>query len=318
MTDYSTNAINVDSVSKRYSELDVLRGVSLQIEQGEFYILMGPNGSGKSTLVSIIAGTNSSDSGSVRILGDDIMKDRLQARRHFGYVPQGNYCSTFLTGTENLRYFAGVLGLAKSESMKQIADLLEMMGLTSDADRRVSVYSGGMRKKLEVAAALLGNPKILLLDEPTTGLDPRVRREFLELLSSINKAGTTVLLVTHIGEDAEMGSRVGFMVDGAIVVEDSPAILKETSGIHDSIVIDARPHDEELHLLLAGLDEDCAVVRREEGYLVCCDGAMNLIPRVIEVLSNAGYEILRIEANPSSLEDVFYRLTDVAIQGEVQ
>ncbi|MGY5853798.1 MAG: ABC transporter ATP-binding protein [Candidatus Thorarchaeota archaeon] len=313
-----TNAIVVDNVTKGYKELDVLRGVSLQIEQGEFYILMGPNGSGKSTLVSIIAGTNAADSGSVRILGDDIMKDRLQARRHLGYVPQGNYCSTFLTGRENLRYFAGVLGLTKSESKKQIDDLLEMMGLVSDADRRVSEYSGGMRKKLEVAAALLGNPTILLLDEPTTGLDPRVRKEFIGLLNTINSTGTTILLVTHIGEDAEVGSRVGFMVDGAIIVEDSPEVLKETSGVQDSIVIDAIPRDEELHLLLASLDDGCVVIQREEGFLICCEGAMNLIPRVIEALNNEGYEILRIEANPSSLEDVFYRLTDVTIQGEVQ
>ncbi len=317
MTDNSTVAIDVDNVSKRYNEHEVLRGVSLQIERGEFYILMGPNGSGKSTLMSIIAGTNAANSGSVTIFGDDIMEARLLARQHLGYVPQGSYCSTFLTGRENLRYFAGVLGLTRSESKKQIDNLLEMMGLVSDADRRVSEYSGGMRKKLEVAAALLGNPAILLLDEPTTGLDPRVRKEFIGLLNTINSTGTTVLLVTHIGEDAEVGSRVGFMVDGAIVVEDSPEVLKETSGVQDSIVIDAIPRDEKLHILLASLDAGCVVVQREEGFLMCCEGAMSLIPRVIEALNNGGYEILRIEANPSSLEDVFYRLTDVTIQGEV-
>ncbi len=318
MTDLSTIAIDVENVSKGYNETVVLRSVSLTIRRGEFYILMGPNGSGKSTLMSIIAGTNHFDSGSVKILGDDILEKKLLARQHIGYVPQENYCSAFLTGRENLRYFARLLGLTGSDSKKLIDHLLEMMELTDAADKRVAEYSGGMRKKLEVATALLGDAEILLLDEPTTGLDPGVRKEFLKLLCRINRQGTTILLVTHIGEDAEMASRIGFMVDGSIIAEDKPELLKEKSGVQGSIVINAIPRDQNLSLLLASLDDDCIVIEHEDGFEMACEKAVGLIPVIIEALKEAGYQLVSIDTNPPSLEDVFYRLTEVLVRGDVQ
>jgi len=318
MKEHQTVAIDVVNLHKTYDGTQVLRGGSLQIREGEFFTLMGPNGSGKSTLISIIAGTNPFDLGSIEIFGKSIVDEKMEARAHIGYVPQQNFCSAFLTGRENLEYFAGLLGLSKSEKSEKIDDLLEMMELEKDADRRVSEYSGGMRKKLEVATALLGNVKILLLDEPTTGLDPNVRKEFLSLLTKINRRGTVIFLVTHIGEDAEYASRIGFIVDGNIVIDGGPDELKEKGRETTSLIIRVKPVDSELLILLAGLDDECIVVEHEDYLRITCKKSKKLIPLILDALRPTNYELLSIDSTTPSLEDVFYQMTNVPLGGEVK
>ena len=304
-------------ISKSYNGTSVLDEVSLEIGPTDFYVLMGPNGSGKSTLLSILAGTNSLDAGSVRVLDSDIHRDRLKAREHIGYVPQETFCSSFLTGRENLEYFAGLLGLSKSQARGKIEQLLQMMDLSDEADRRVGEYSGGMKKKLDVATALLGDARILFLDEPTTGLDPSVRKDFLALLQEINKQGTAVLLVTHIGEDAEMASRVGFMIQGEIMAEGSPEELKGLSGLKSTIIIDAAPRTEDLMLILAGLSGECIVIEKKGLLELICEDPRRMVTKVVSALQNAGYDMHRVETRPPSLEDVFHKLTDCPVRGEV-
>ena len=316
MTNHSLPAIRVNNVYKSYNGTGVLHGVSLEVKPQEFYVLMGPNGSGKSTLLSIIAGTNPLDSGKIEILGHCVSMESNRAKKHIGYVPQENFCSTFLTGRENLRYFAGLLGLSGREANEQINDLLHMMQLTQYADRRVSEYSGGMRKKLEVATSLLGDVEVLLLDEPSTGLDPGVRKEFLSLLRSISEQGTAVLLVTHSGEDAEEASRVGLMVDGVIIAEEAPETLKTMSGLKSSILIDAAPRSQTLLTLLASLDEECGVVENGHGYKIASDNPMELVSLITHALLEAGYRINSIETRSPTLEDVFYQLTELPVQGD--
>lgn len=308
--------LDAQDITKSYNEKKVLDGVSLQIRSTDFFVLMGPNGSGKSTLLSILAGTNPFDSGSVRICGDDISQCRLEARKHIGYVPQENFCSDFLTGRENLWYFADLLGLSKSQAKAEIEKLLKMMDLEDEADRRVVEYSGGMKKKLEVATALLGDAEILFLDEPTTGLDPTVRKEFLSLLQEINEQGTAVLLVTHIGEDAEMASRVGFMIQGEILAEGSPEELKDISGLKSTIIVDATPRSEELMLLLAGLSGDCIVIEREESFELTCEEPRGMVPKIVNMLQESGYDMHRVGTRPPSIDDIFYKLTACPIGGE--
>lgn len=318
MKSNSTIVLDARDITKSYNSKRVLDGVSLQIRSTDFYVLMGPNGSGKSTLLSILAGTNPLDGGTVRIFGEDISQSRLKAREHIGYVPQENFCSDFLTGRENLAYFAALLGLPKSQAKLEIERLIQMMGLEDAADRRVAEYSGGMKKKLEVATALLGDAKILFLDEPTTGLDPNVRKDFLSLLQEVNEQGTAVLLVTHIGEDAEMASRVGFMIQGEIVAEGSPDKLREISGLKSSIFIDATPKSEELMLLLASISGDCIVVEREESFELTCEDPRGVIPKIVETLQDSGYDMHRVGTRPPSIEDIFYKLTACPIGGEAQ
>jgi ABC-2 type transport system ATP-binding protein len=316
MKSISKIVLDARNISKSYNGKKVLDAVSLQIRSSDFYVLMGPNGSGKSTLLSILAGTNPSDVGNVKIVGNDIQQSREAARRHIGYVPQESFCSDFLTGRENLKYFAGLLGLPRAEAEKKIAYLLKMMNLEDDADRRVATYSGGTKKKLEVATALLGEAKILFLDEPTTGLDPGMRKDFLTMLQKITKHETAVLLVTHIGEDAEMASRVGLMMHGKIVTEGSPEELKQTSGLRSSIIVDAIPRSDELMVLLAGLCDDCIVTETEDVLEISCEEPRRMLPKVVDALQRSGYEMRRVDSRPPSLEEVFNRLTKIPIEGE--
>ncbi len=313
----TTTSIMTEGIVKTYDGLKALNGIDLTIRKGEFYVLMGPNGSGKSTLLSIIAGTKQPDCGTVIILGHDINFEKKKSREHIGYIPQQHFCSGFLTGGENLEYFASLLGLSKSESKKKISELLEMMDLVEAADRRVSEYSGGMKKKLEVATALLGDVEVLLLDESTAGLDPNVRRDFFLTLKQINKTGTTIMLVTHLGVDAEVASRIGFMVDGQIIVEGTPDELKERSNLGSEIFLEVTPRDDELLLILADFDDGCIVIERQEGFELHCKESENLIPKIMHTLQNAGYSVQRIELLPPNLEHVFQELTDRPIRGEV-
>ena len=188
---------------------------------------MGPNGSGKTTLTSIIACVRRPSSGNVEIYG----KSPDKAKDIIAYIPQDNFSSPYLTGRENLTYFAGLLGYSKKEARKIVTEILERIELIKDADKRVSTYSGGMRKRLEIGTALFPSTRILILDEPTTGVDPTGRREFLGMLNEMCKGDLTVLMTTHIGTDAEMATRVGLMDKGRIIAEGQPEELKSKIGL---------------------------------------------------------------------------------------
>ena len=302
-------AVLVKNLYKSFEGFQALRGVSLQISAGEFYALMGPNGSGKTTLTSIIAGTTRPDTGSIRIFNHDIQDDGLNAKRMIGYVPQENFSAPHLTGRENLVYFARLLGYSRSQARSEAVRLLEMMKLNEHADKRVSGYSGGMRKRLEVATALLPGTQLLILDEPTTGLDPSARKDFLESVAEVNKEGITVLLVTHIGEDAERASIVGFMNRGKIIVEDTPEFLKKRSGLEVSILIDIDHKSDELTLALASMHPDCIVLEIPTGYRMCCEGADNMIPKIIRLLDEMGFKATRVELVNPTLEDAYTKWT---------
>jgi len=304
-----TSAIAVEGLFKRYGDLDVLRGVDLDIGRGEFYTLMGQNGSGKTTLISIVTGTSPPTRGRVEIHGHNILDESEKVRRIIGYVPQENFSSPTLTGHENLVYFARLFGLVKSEANRVTEQLLERMGLTEDAKKRVSDYSGGMRKRLEVATALLPGIKVLFLDEPTTGLDPSTRKGFLGTLKEVNEEGATIFMVTHIGEDAEVASRVGFMDRGKIVLEGEPDRLKERSGLQNVIEIETPFKGKEIASVVRSFSIDGRLQETDEGYMLYSDKAEEAMPRLVRALDGVGCGVERIEKRTPSLEDVFFKAT---------
>ena len=261
------DAINVENLTKKYGRKEVLQRVDLKIEEGEFYALMGPNGSGKTTLASIIASVRSPTSGKIEICG----KKPDKAKEFIGYVPQENFSSPMLTGKENLLYFAGLLGYSKSEAEEIVNELLSKIGLLEDADKRVSEYSGGMRKRLEVATVLFPRMRILILDEPTTGLDPSARRRFLGLIKELKGEKTTILLITHIGADAELASRVGLIDEGVIIAEDEPERLKKTSDLENVIDIETAIKSETVVSVLSNFSEKEKVLETEAGYRIYCN-----------------------------------------------
>ncbi len=303
------SAVDVEDLYKSYENVEILKGVNLKIAKAEFYTLMGPNGSGKTTLTSIIACTNLLTSGKIEILGYDISESVDEVKKLIGYIPQENFSSPYLTGRENLNYFIRLFGFSKDATRRLVDELLEKMGLVEDAEKRVSSYSGGMRKKLEVATALLPGIKILILDEPTTGLDPSARKEFLNMVEEINRNGTTILLVTHIGEDAKNSSRVGFMDGGRIILEGNPDDLKKQSGLQDVINIETSTKNQKISNLLQQFSNNGKILETERGYKSFCEFPEDTIPKIIRVLNQHGYKATRIEVKTPSLEDLFFQTT---------
>jgi ABC-2 type transport system ATP-binding protein len=301
-----TFAVLAEKVTKKYGKKEVLKEVNLKISKGEFYALMGPNGSGKTTLASILASVKLPTSGKIQIFG----KKPEDAKKITGYVPQENFSSPILTGKENLMYFAGLLGYSKREAAEIVEGLLNKVGLEEDANKRVSHYSGGMRKRLEVATILFPSLKLLILDEPTTGLDPSARRKFLGLVQGLRNEETTILLVTHIGADADLASRVGLMDKGAIIVEDQPERLKKSSGLENVVNIETSIKNEKVANLLSKFSEKMKVLETETGYRVFTEDAEEATPKIVRSLDQIGCKVIRIETAKPSLEDVFFKLTE--------
>jgi len=304
-------AIYVENLTKKYGDIKVLKEVNLRIEEGEFYALMGPNGSGKTTLVSILASVRSPTSGKILIYG----RKPDEAKELIGYVPQENFSSPMLTGKENLMYFAGLLGYSKRKAEEIANELLGKIGLSDDAYKRVSDYSGGMRKRLEVATVLFPGVRILILDEPTTGLDPSARRKFLGLIKELKGEKITILLITHIGADAELATRVGLIDEGVIIAEDEPERLKQTSGLKNVIDIETAIKSEKIANLLSNYSEKEKVLETDLGYRVYCDDVEKVIPEMVRSLDAIGCKVTRIETVEPSLEDVFFKLTEKTVGG---
>lgn len=305
-----TLAIYVADLHKSYGSAHVLNGVNLNVNKGEFYALMGPNGSGKSTLSAIIASVSQFDSGTVKVFGTVPSK----ARKMLGYVPQDSFSIPLLTCRENLIYFAGVLGYSDKKARVMADDLLGKVGLTADANKRASQCSGGMRKRLELATALFPGIKLLILDEPTTGLDPTARREFFNLIKDIVARETSILLVTHLGSDADLATRVGLMYKGTIVAEGTPDDLKRKYATVDVITVETSIRSLQVAHLLEGYSKEGKLAETQTGYHIYAHDGAELVPDIIHALDRIGVSEKRIEVSTATLEDVFFRVTEHSMQ----
>jgi len=228
----STPAIEVRDIVKRYGALTALDGVSLTIEPGEFFALLGPNGAGKTTLISIIAGLARADSGSARVLGADVRTDYRRARRLLGVVPQELVFDPFFTVRETLRIQAGYYGLRGVDDW--IDEILHHLDLDAKADTNMRALSGGMKRRVLVAQALVHKPPVIVLDEPTAGVDVELRQGLWQFVRRLNRDGHTVVLTTHYLEEAEtLCRRIAMLKAGRIVALDSTDNLLATfSGLH--------------------------------------------------------------------------------------
>jgi len=303
-------AIHVENLVKTYDDRRVLDGVNIDVAEGEFYALMGPNGSGKTTLASIIAAVKTQDSGIVEVYG----KKPAQAKEYIGYVPQENFSSPKLSGRENLVYFANLLGYSRNQANQLVAEVLKNVGLSEEADKRVGKYSGGMRKRLEVATAIFPGIKVLILDEPTTGLDPAARRSFFSMIRDIMDRKTSIILITHIGSDAELASRVGLIDNGKMIAEGTPDALKRKHAIEDVITVDTAMKSDAMLSVLRGYSIDGKVADSGTGYKIYARNGDKVLADVVRSLDQAGHRVMRIEMTRPTLEDVFFSLTERHLQ----
>ena len=303
-------AIHVENLVKIYGNRRVLDGVNLDVTEGEFYALMGPNGSGKTTLASIIASVRRQDSGVVEVYGSK----PAQAKEFMGYVPQENFSSPKLSGRENLVYFASLLGYSRNQANQIVAEMLKNVGLSEEADKRVAKYSGGMRKRLEVATAIFPGIKVLILDEPTTGLDPAARRTFLEWFKRRMEKKTSIILITHIGSDAELASKVGLIDNGRMIAEGTPDELKRKHAVEDVITVETAAKTDSAISVLKGFSINGRVAESEIGYKIYSRNGDRVLADVVRSLDQAGHKVMRIEMARPTLEDVFFRLTEKNLQ----
>ena len=243
--------IEVRGLRKSFGAVEVLGGIDLSVQRGSIHALLGPNGAGKTTLVTILATLVRPDAGTARIAGIDLQADPVGVRRRIALTGQSAAVDDVLTAEENLMMMARLRGLRGRAARARGRELIDRFGLTDAADRRVKSFSGGMRRRLDLALSLVVAADVLFLDEPTTGLDPRSRRELWEVIAALRSAGTTVLLTTQYLEEAdELADRISMLGGGRIVAEGTPAELKRTVGeerveLRDAqgVVLHAEPTD---------------------------------------------------------------------------
>jgi ABC-2 type transport system ATP-binding protein len=241
-------ALHIEDLAKRYpTGVEALRGVSLDIAPGEFYGLLGPNGAGKSTLIHCATGLAQPTGGSIAIFGHDAIDHYAEARQAVGLAPQEPNIDWFLTVEETLDYHAGYFGMPKRERRERTRELLEDFSLTEKRDERTRTLSGGMKRRLILARAMMHRPRLLILDEPTAGVDVELRLELWHYVQKINQEGTTILLTTHYLEEAEqLCSRIAFINEGRIVAEGTAPALADRFGV---------PNLEDAYLALVGRKE---------------------------------------------------------------
>jgi ABC-2 type transport system ATP-binding protein len=230
----SESALHIEDLTKRYpTGVEALRGVSLKIEPGELFGLLGPNGAGKSTLIHCTTGLAQPTSGSISVFGHGAVGgDYTEARQAVGLAPQELNLDWFLTVEETLDYHAGYFGMPKRERRERTAELLETFSLTGKRDERTRTLSGGMKRRLILARAMMHRPPLLILDEPTAGVDVELRLELWHYVQRINEEGTTILLTTHYLEEAEqLCDRIAFIAEGQIVAEGTSEALAESYGV---------------------------------------------------------------------------------------
>jgi len=223
-------AIQISNIQKRYQSLQALGGVSLTIEEGEFFGLLGPNGAGKTTLISILAGLNRADAGTISVQGHDVVSDYRNARSKLGVVPQELVFDPFFTVRETLRMQSGYFGIKNNDQW--IDEIMENLDLTNKADTNMRALSGGMKRRVLVAQALVHKPPVIVLDEPTAGVDVELRQTLWKFIARLNREGHTIVLTTHYLEEAQaLCNRIAMLKQGKVVALDSTAaLIKRISG----------------------------------------------------------------------------------------
>ncbi len=314
MFSHAAPAIEVEHLRRSYGDHVVLDDVSLTVPAGTVYALLGPNGAGKTTLVSTLATLLRPDSGTARVAGHDVVREADAVRGAIGLTGQLSAVDDLLTGTENLRLMADLLHLPKAEGRRRAAELLERFGLADSADRNAATYSGGMVRKLDLAMTLVGGPSVIFLDEPSTGLDPRSRRELWDIVREIVAEGTTILLTTQYLEEADqLADTVGVLDGGRVVAEGAPTELKRRVpgghvrvGLADLAQLDA--------VVLAFPD----AVRDDATLTARIPSADDLasVRDVLGRLEDAGIASASVTVETPDLDEVFLSLTQPAATGK--
>ncbi|MBB5787868.1 ATP-binding cassette domain-containing protein [Jiangella mangrovi] len=312
------HAIQADGLVKRFGETTALDGVSLAVRSGTVLGLLGPNGAGKTTAVRIFATLLRPDDGHATVGGCDVVRQAHQVRQLVGLTGQYAAVDEMLTGTENLLLIGRLLGMPKPDAKARARELLSDFDLTDAADRAAKTYSGGMRRRLDLAASLVGRPSILFLDEPTTGLDPRARDELWTRIRRLVSGGVTVLLTTQYLDEADaLADEITVIDHGRVIAAGTPDELKAKTGTQTLVV---RPEDDAHLPVVVGVVEDLTRATPElDGVRVTAqvtDPAV--LPAVVRRLDDAGVLVTELTLRGASLNEVFLSLTGRPVEDETE
>ncbi|MEE9282457.1 MAG: ABC transporter ATP-binding protein [Nitrososphaerales archaeon] len=300
-------AITIKGLTKFYGDLRALDNFSMEVREGEFFGFLGPNGAGKTTTINILAGLTTYKDGEVKVFGKDVVRDYREARKLIGLMPQEFNFDDYFNIDEILLFYAGYFGIRRNEARKRIDELLDQLGLTEKRKTHVRQLSGGMKRRLLIARALIHNPKILILDEPTAGVDVELRRKLWRFMQELNKQGTTILLTTHYIEEAErLAKRIGIINHGKIIALDYKDKLVEELRKTNLDLTLAKP----IKAIPQPLRKYRAFLLDDSKIRIVCEGNASKT-EILEDVKKAGLEVKTEEVTRSSLEDIFIDLTEI-------
>ena len=313
-----THVIEAEGLTKRFGVTQALAGVDLVADGGQVLALLGPNGAGKTTIVRILATLLKADAGRARVSGYDVVSEAVQVRQLIGLTGQYASVDDELTGTENMIMIGRLLGFSRMKARRQAADLLEQFGLTEARGRAAKTYSGGMRRRLDLAASLLAEPEVLFLDEPSTGLDPRARNQVWETVRDVVAGGATVLLTTQYLEEADvLADRIVVMDRGVIAESGTPAELKARIGGQS---LEVRAVDQALTAqvtaAVAEITGTVPEVHHDTGMVTAPATDPGMLAAVVRRLDDEGIAAAELGLRLPSLDEVFLTLTGHAAEAD--
>lgn len=309
------NVLECYDLRKSFGDLTAVDGVGFEIARGETYGLLGPNGAGKTTSISMLCGLLERNAGTVVVDGKELTPASVDAKRAIGYVPQDIAIYPDLSARENLMFFGRLYDLSGAELKQRVSEVLEIVGLTDRAGDKSDEFSGGMKRRLNIGIGLLHRPKLLVLDEPTVGVDPQSRNAILESVEHLGGEGMAVLYTTHYMEEAErLCDRIGIIDKGKLVAEGTRRELVELVGQHDRIRIVASGHLEQAAEAVQALEGVREAAATPTGLDVIVDRAAGVLAEVLAGANAAGADVTNVEVEEPNLEAVFLHLTGRALR----
>lgn len=303
--------IETFDLTKEFNGLVAVDSINLKVKEGEIFGFLGPNGAGKTTTINMLCTLLKPTKGTALVNGYDIIEQPSEVRKSIGIVPQESVLESELTARENLRFHAELYKMPKKEIEERINECLKLVGLEKRANDKVANFSGGMRRRLEIVRAFLHRPTILIMDEPTIGLDPQTRRRIWEYITNLNKEeGITIFLTTHYLEEADfLCHRVGIIDFGKLLACDTPANLKDMLGSQDIIEVEVTEQREFLKVMASTNPKVL-----EDGRIRISGRGEEIIPKIIKAAEEVKAKILHLSVREPTLEDVFIHYTGRAIR----
>ena len=309
--------LEVRNLVKKYGEKLAVDDISFDIQEGEIFSLLGPNGAGKTTTISILSTLFSPSAGDASILGYSVTKDPMEVKCLIGVVPQEIALYDDMTALENLNFWGEMYGLSGGALKTRVKELLEQIGLADRAKERIKTYSGGMKRRVNIAVGLMNKPRLLFMDEPTVGIDPQSRRAILDSVKSLNKAGMTILYTTHYMEEAqELSDRVGIIDHGKLIALGTQSELTAKVGEMDTLILHLGENEDAEHLAQALKTLNGVLQANPSDHTVALvtPSAEELLAPVVSRANELGIKIHSIDMREPNLEAVFLHLTGRALR----